>query len=91
MENRRDEISERLRLKPEEAKVVYDRACQQYNRLMAIAADTDTLEEPAFQDGIYAMRKAMQVHRQARLQYQHALKDFTDFILHGKMPTDLDS
>jgi hypothetical protein len=57
---------------------------------MAISADMDTLGEPALQDGIYAMHQAIQVYRQARLQYRHALKDFTDFILHGNLPENFE-
>ncbi|PWU03483.1 MAG: hypothetical protein C5B51_18875 [Terriglobia bacterium] len=82
----REEISLSLRRRLEEAQAAYQRATTEYRRLTSISAATEHPEDPGLVDGTFALRQAMRLHRHARLKYERALKEFTDFILSGKMP-----
>jgi hypothetical protein len=80
------QVAESLREKLEEAQASYRRATDEYKRLMSISRETSSLNDPALVDGLHAMRRAIVIHEQARLEYQQALKAFNDFILDGKVP-----
>jgi hypothetical protein len=80
------QVAELLREKLDEAQADYQRATNEYKRLMAMSSETSSLDDPALVDGLNAMRRAMAIHKQARLNYEQALKAFTDFILRGKAP-----
>jgi len=80
------EVSKRLYRKLDNARQSYQRAIAEYRDLMAISAQTADAKDPGLIDGNHAMRRAMQVHRLARLQYENALREFTDFVLNGKVP-----
>jgi hypothetical protein len=80
------QIQDSLRQRLDEAQVAYRSAYDEYKRLMAISADTSSLDNPALCDGLHALSRAMQIHQHARLAYEPALKAFNDFILDGKRP-----
>jgi hypothetical protein len=85
MDPRWVEISDSLRRKLEEAQTEYRCAAAEYKRLMNISRDTNDATDPALRDGVYAMRRALQIHEQAYRNYTRALKVFTDFTLYGKL------
>jgi hypothetical protein len=80
------QVAESLREKVDQAQASYRRATDEYKRLMSISRGTSSLDDPGLVDGMHALRRAMAIHQQARLEYQQALKTFTDFILYGKVP-----
>ena len=53
---------------------------------MSVSSDLSDLNEPGLLDGNHAMRQALKVHAQARQNYARALRDFTEYILTGKLP-----
>jgi hypothetical protein len=75
-----------LRRDLQEAGAAYQRATAEYKRLTAISSAVSDVNDPAWPDGTFALRKAMQIHQHARLRYESALKAFTDFVLRGKHP-----
>jgi hypothetical protein len=89
---RRDAIpvAESLREKLHEAQAAYERARDEYKRLMNISRETSSLDDPGLVDGMHAVRRALVIHRQARVVYEQALKAFTDFVLEGKVPPRAD-
>lgn len=73
-----------LQRKLDEASAAYKKAMAEYKRLMAVSTDTTHLQDPALVDGNLALRQAMHIHRQARLRYEAALRQFTDSRSSGR-------
>jgi hypothetical protein len=80
----RQRIADSLRQKLVEAQDEYRRATIEYKRLMSIHADM--ADTPAQSDGLYAMRRALAIHKQALRNFEKSLKAFNDFVLDGKLP-----
>jgi hypothetical protein len=77
-------LSLSLEAKVRRAQVAYQRAVEEYRRLSAIARDTISPDDPGFADGQFALRRAIQIERRARREYEQALREFTEFVLNGQ-------
>jgi DNA-binding CsgD family transcriptional regulator len=86
----RQEIENLLRRNLEEAKKSYALATEESQHLMDISVQHSDLKDPSWRDGLCAMPKALRIQLQAQQRYLRALKGFTDFIVHGKMPRPSD-
>jgi hypothetical protein len=73
------QIAESLRKKLREVEAAYERAADEYKRLIS-ASENTSIDDAAVVDGMLALR-AMVIHQQARLEYEQALRMFTDFAL----------
>jgi hypothetical protein len=74
------ENSKSLRRKLEEALAAYQLATNEYRRLTAISTDTFETNPLALSDGIVALKQAINIHQKALLNYQSALRAFTDSL-----------
>jgi len=83
------ELAAKLRRELDHAGTEYERATAEYKRLMNVSRDVFRLDDPVIADGSYAIRQALRIHRSARLQYERALRNFTDYILYGKLPLEV--
>jgi hypothetical protein len=90
METRSPELLESLERKLREAQASYLRAMQEYRRLMSTSRSTSDLNDPGFVDGQHALSKALRIHRHARVRYERRLQDFTEYVLNGTPPKDVD-
>lgn len=86
MEIRSTEVTAALETKVRQAEAAYQRARQEYQRLITLSRMTHDLADPGFMDGQHALAKALKIHRHARENYERALQQFTDYILNGKPP-----
>jgi DNA-binding CsgD family transcriptional regulator len=65
-------------------------AIEEPQHLMDISAQYSDLNDPSWRDGLFTMRKTLGIQLQAQQRYLRALKAFTDFIVHSKMPRPSD-
>lgn len=86
METRSTEVTTALEAKVRHAEAAYRHAREEYQRLMNIARVVAGPRDPGFVDGQHALSKALKIHRHARQNYEHALQQFTEYILNGKLP-----
>jgi hypothetical protein len=82
----RAQLEQSLLQELDKARLAYRRATAEYKSLMVISGDTSDLSDPGLVDGLHALRRALIIHRQSRLDYEQALKAFSDFVLHGELP-----
>lgn len=86
METRSSEVAAVLQRKVHEAEVAYQRAREEYQRLMTVARATANPSDPGLVDGQHAVVRALRIHCFARRKYEDALRQFTEFILNGRPP-----
>jgi hypothetical protein len=86
MGTRAIDLSISLKRKLADAQAEYQRASAECQRLMCIAADIRGLDDTGNVDGHHALSQALKIHRHARLKYETALREFTEYILSGKAP-----
>jgi hypothetical protein len=70
-----------LQRKLREAQRAYQRAVSEYRRLIAISSDTSAVDDPGRVDGNHAFHQALITHGRARVDYERALKEFTEHVL----------
>ena len=83
----REEIENELIARTDACQVIYKQFKAAQSELVAISRDI----EAGTPDGIVAGRRANEGAQEllsALAEYQAALKQFTDFIMTGKIPTD---
>ena len=86
MSGKSPDVLASLQEKINRTRAAYQRSTEEYRRLMGVSARVSDPNDPGFADGTYALSQAMKIHTQARRNYERALHDFTDYVLHGKAP-----